>query len=371
MGHRGDQERADVRTLSAQQIELGEAQLESLQQSTQFQDLLFDLFGSQLEQQQLQTDAFNAAVSPEEQADFFQSQFEGGVANQAAQQELLQLELERIRQGGRATPEQERLIGQITEQGISLGSADVDRFVTEGLGQLGDEVANARGLSFTDSPILDRGNRLVQEGIFQKGQLTRGLRQAEANSLLNFPLASAQVFGAQSQGQQSLANAIASFQQSLGAQNAQFQAQNAFTTGQLGTGLANFFSGSSAISGLGNVLGALPGRTDNSFGRIFGRNAAASLGQTLGTGGANAILTGASAGIAAGCWVAAELYGWFTPEWYSARRFIFERWEGALADGVRAFYLKHGPALAEMVRQSPALRAMVKPWFDEAVRLGT
>jgi hypothetical protein len=36
--------------------------------------------------------------------------------------------------------------------------------------------------------------------------------------------------------------------------------------------------------------------------------------------------------------VAAEFYGWFTPEWYAARCYIFERWQGRLASAVRRVY---------------------------------
>ncbi len=64
-----------------------------------------------------------------------------------------------------------------------------------------------------------------------------------------------------------------------------------------------------------------------------------------------------------GCWVAAEYFGWFTPDWFAARRWLMEGWRGPVADHFRELYQKHGPVWAQMVRGNPKLREALQPLF--------
>lgn len=76
-------------------------------------------------------------------------------------------------------------------------------------------------------------------------------------------------------------------------------------------------------------------------------------------------VTGVASSAAGGCWVAHAIYG---PgiEWLLARHYIFEVWQGRMANATRAVYQRVGPRLARHRR----LCLMLKPLFDVAVRRG-
>jgi hypothetical protein len=77
--------------------------------------------------------------------------------------------------------------------------------------------------------------------------------------------------------------------------------------------------------------------------------------------------SGSSAGAAAAmCWVAAAVYGFGTPEFFAARRFIVVLWRGRVADATRWLYLRIGPWLG----RRPKLCRLFKPLLDVAVRRG-
>ena len=79
-------------------------------------------------------------------------------------------------------------------------------------------------------------------------------------------------------------------------------------------------------------------------------------------------LVQSGAGVAAAaCWIAAAIYGEGTPEFHLARKWIFELWQGPIADSARNFYLDHGREIATLVRTNSALREAIKPLFDLAV----
>lgn len=64
-----------------------------------------------------------------------------------------------------------------------------------------------------------------------------------------------------------------------------------------------------------------------------------------------------------GCWVAAEYYGWYTPEWWNVRTWIMEGWNTVLGRLFRAFYLVHGPVVAQLVHTSEELHERLRPLF--------
>jgi hypothetical protein len=70
------------------------------------------------------------------------------------------------------------------------------------------------------------------------------------------------------------------------------------------------------------------------------------------------------------CYVAAEYYGWFTPDWWNARDWIVEGWQGDEAEEFREVYLKDGPEMAERVRNDPAYSSTMRPLFDWARDMG-
>jgi hypothetical protein len=185
---------------------------------------LLDPFVSQLmEEQGIQADLF----TPEERRQQLLDQYESQQQLAASQDELLQLELERIRQGPEATPEQRELINQATEAQIARGESDIEAFGQRTLSQITQELA----------PIQDRAFALGGELARQQGQLVSGLRGAQAQAELNFPLAANAQQAALSQFQQQLGQSSQQFQQQL-RQQAGVNRQNLFgQIGQLGLGL--------------------------------------------------------------------------------------------------------------------------------------
>lgn len=147
------------------------------------------------------------------------------------QDELLQAELARIRQGPQATDRQRELIAAVTEAALTTGRSDITRFRDLNLEALRDELAPSLGLRPSDTPILDRGARIGEEAQRQSGQLETSLRGLQAQAELNFPLQAGQLQSAQTQFQQSMTEGARRFQEQL--------RQQAFTnrlnlTGQLG-----------------------------------------------------------------------------------------------------------------------------------------
>ena len=171
--------------------------------------------------------------------------------------ELFQIELENIRRGDGASPQQLKLIQEAADAGIALGESDISRFQEEATGRLAEELAPSLGLRPTDTPIVDRAGRIGAEATRQQGQLVRGLRGAQAQATLNFPLASQALQSSQAQFQQNLGQATTQFQSQL--QNAAFLNRLRLSQGQqqLGLGLATGFQPNIAgtLSALGGAAG--------------------------------------------------------------------------------------------------------------------
>ena len=157
------------------------------------------------------------------------------------EQELSQLELERIRAGGQASPEEIRLIDEATQQSLAAGESDISSFAQSQLGLLREELAPARGLRPTDTPILDRGGDVIKEAVRQQGQLATSLRGANAQARLQFPLQRGQVVGGQSL-------ALQQFQQSLREQAVRNRLALTGQVAQLGLGIAGMFDPTRAQS---------------------------------------------------------------------------------------------------------------------------
>lgn len=79
------------------------------------------------------------------------------------------------------------------------------------------------------------------------------------------------------------------------------------------------------------------------------------LGSALGKGGA-----------LAGCWIAGELYGWYSPEMLVIRDWIFGTW---YMKPFAWLYLKFGERWAEWIKQNSVLRKATKLLFDRFLRI--
>ena len=117
------------------------------------------------------------------------------------------------------------------------------------------------------------------------------------------------------------------------------------------------------MSLLGGSVSSMGGSVSSG---AFGPAAAPAGGGGGGGGGLGGI-----AGIAAMfCWAAAEYFGWDTPDWFAARHWILDIWEGRFADWFRKFYTKHGKKLAWVIRHCPPVKWALRPFFSHAAREG-
>jgi len=221
------------------QSQLAKRQLAQIDELQPFQTELVRQSMEELQRQGAISKAIGEAVTPEQEAEQFRQDFERSQRLGPIQDELLQLQLETARQGGRPTEEQLALIKEATDRGIESGTADIDLSTKRGIGLISDELANSRGLRLSDSPIMNEAGNLVQGSEDLKANLIRGMRANEATAALNYPLAASQVTSGINLNQQQLADASKAFQADL--RQRAFQNRLAFTgqTGQSGLGLAS------------------------------------------------------------------------------------------------------------------------------------
>ena len=233
---------AEEKELLALNTQLAQKQLDSFDLLAPFQAQLLETSTKELARQNEESDFLNQLISPEDRAAAVAAEFERSQKLGPIQEELLELQLEQIRSGGAATPEQEARIKEATDLGIEAGSADIDLATTRGISLIADELANSRGLRLSDSPLSSEAALLAREGSAQKGALIKNLRAGEASAKLNFPLAAQQITSGINQNQQNLLQAATTFQQGLKQQA--FQNRLAISGQSTGTGI-----------GLANVQG--------------------------------------------------------------------------------------------------------------------
>jgi len=187
----------------------------------------------------LQRDARSGidAFTDEERSAQLRAQQERSERFGAAQDELLEGQLDLIRRGSGATDEQRQLINEATEAQIARGESDILDFGREAVGVITQEIAPSRGLRPSDAPIQDRAFQVGGELARQQGQLVTGLRGAQAQAELNFPLAANAQQAAFGQFQQQLGQGAMNFQQQLRQQSIANRLNLFGQSGQLGLGL--------------------------------------------------------------------------------------------------------------------------------------
>lgn len=240
----------EERQLIALQTQLGQKQLTAYDQIQPYQQQLLDYSTQQLQQNQAYNTALNSAISPEDQAAAAKEQFDQARALGPIQQQLLQAQLDQLKQGGRATDQQKADIGSATDAAIAAGSGDIDTNTKRGISMISDELANSRGLRLSDSPISSEAALLARAGTDQKASLTNNLRAAQATSVLNYPLAVQQMTSAQNQGQQQILSSAQQFQDQIRNQAYQNRLSLTGAASGGGIGLAGIGPGSGAISAL-------------------------------------------------------------------------------------------------------------------------
>lgn len=192
-----------------QQIELAKQQLQLLEEQHGWQSEIFALTKPLLQKYALLVEQdFQDANDPalrdmrNRQRQLESAQLDAAIRNLPIQQELLERQLDEIRRGGRATDEQKALIGDITNRAIESGDYDIARFMDTGLNKIRTEMSPSRGMRPDDAPMIDAAQRVLEESLRQKGQLTSNLRGAQAQAELNFPLNAGQITNQWNQWQQ-------------------------------------------------------------------------------------------------------------------------------------------------------------------------
>lgn len=152
--------------------------------------------------------------------------------------EITQIQLQNLRQGTAATPEQITQIDKAISSALELGKSDISAGAQESLRLLREQLAPSLGLRPGDSPILDRGALVARESVRQQGQLVRGLEGQRAQALLNFPLAAQNLTNQTAQFTAGLATQQQAFRANLQQQAVQNRLSASQTFGNLGLGLA-------------------------------------------------------------------------------------------------------------------------------------
>lgn len=243
-----------TRTLSPQEIDYNnkqlailDKQLSAIQQSNDFQQGVFNTlqpiindYGTLLKQQ---VGDINDPVTQQilqKSKDLQLQQLNYASDTLPIQKELLQAQLDQIKSGGAATPEQQALIDKYTQAALSSGTTDINRFVDTTAQKIRNELTPARGLRPTDTPITNIGDLTSAEATRQYGQLESNLQAANAAAKINLPLAISQLTGAQNTAQQNINLATQNFSNTL-AQNAATNRLN--ISGLLGNTLTNAQTG--------------------------------------------------------------------------------------------------------------------------------
>lgn len=223
-------------------------------------------------------------------------------------------------------------IGASSDEALRLGEADINRQTEQGILNLRDTLAPERGLRPGDSPILGLGSDITREGLFNQGQLVRAIRGKQSELYAGLP----------------------QLQSQLATQAFQNRLQLATGASQVGIGLNPNYDVNAALGEIQKP-------------RLTAVTGTSKEGGWQGAGSSGGSIIGAVIGA---CWVAAEFYGWHTPEWFNARRWLLERWRGPIAWAFRRIYLRHGERIARIVHRNRIVREVLRPIFAWAERRG-
>lgn len=325
-------------------VQLAQKQLAAIERQTAFQEQQFAAaepgLAALAREQRIRAGLF----TEEEERGFIKEDVERQKRLGPIQDELLELQLEEIRKGAGASPEEIEAIEKATGRAIEAGGLAIDESTIRGLELVREELAPSLGLRPTDTPIADRGFRLAEEGIRQKARLTSELGSVQAQAELNFPLAKQQFSSSQLGFTQNLAQSAREFQTQLRQQAFQNRLR---LSGQVGAGGLGLTSGGSSAA-LQEALAqqrfqGAPKAQRAGLGLVqYGQLAAAGYG----------IYAAATAAPAA-CWVAEVLYGVNSVKTHTIRAFVFAHmYDQTLLGWFCRLYKKHGRNWADIVSRN-------------------
>ena len=223
-------------------------------------------------------------------------------------------------------PESQKWLDEVFGTEMSEVQRQIDKAATS--------AAASRGLGLSDTPIGNPYLRTTAEAaqnIFgQKAKASLGMRSedlARAGGYMTYldTLKQLKTF----QNPMSLAGGISGF--GLGLYTPRFSKGTTVQTG-----------GGTSAAGLGGLL--------QGGGGFLSGIGSLGLGAATGT-----------------CWIAAELYGERSDEFYLARYAIFVLWTGPMARLVQRFYLRFGIRIAAFLHRHPVFKQAIRPLFDFAV----
>lgn len=247
----------DEQALTKLNTELAQKQLDNINNLAPYQQQLVQSALDQIKQQSAYSSAYNNLITPEQQAQAAADQFKQAQTLGPLQTQLAQMQLDALKQGGAATDAQKQQIADATNASIAAGTGDINTQTKRGIDMISDQLANSRGLRLSDSPIGSEAALLTRAGNDQIGSLTNNLRAAQAQAVLNYPLAVQQMQSGINLNQQSITQAAQNFQAQL-QQNAAANRQSLYgTTSSSGIGLAGLGSGVGS-----STLGTLFGNTN-------------------------------------------------------------------------------------------------------------
>jgi hypothetical protein len=182
---------------------------------------------------------------------------------------MAQLQLDALKQGGRATDQQKADIAYATDAALKAGAGDINTQTQRGIGMIADQLANARGLRLSDAPIGQEAGLLTRAGNDQIASLTNNLRANQASATLNYPLAVQGLMSGINTSSSNTNQAAQNFQAQLQQMAAQNRASMTGAASGLGLGLSNIGTSGSALNySAGNSSGRSAGLAD--YGALAG-----------------------------------------------------------------------------------------------------
>jgi hypothetical protein len=242
------------------QADLAQRQLDQIDQLAPYQKQLLDYARTNATNQSKYQQALDAAITPEDQAAAQAAQFKATASLAPIQQQMAQMQLDALKQGGRATDQQKSDIAAATDASIAAGTGDINTQTQRGIGMISDQLANARGLRLSDSPIGAEAGILTRAGNDQIASLTNNLRANQANATLNYPLAVQGLMSGVNTNASGTNQAAQQFQAQLQQMATQNRASMTGAASGLGLGLSgigtngsgmNYSAGSSSSKGPG------------------------------------------------------------------------------------------------------------------------
>lgn len=281
----------DEQKLIDLQTQLAQQQLNAIQAQQPLNAQLIASEQAGLTRSDTYQKALDAAITPEDQAAAAAAQFKQAQELGPIQTQLAQMQLDALKQGGRATDQQKADIKAATDAAVTAGTSDIDTQTKRGIDMISDELANSRGLRLSDSPIGQEAALLERAAGDQKSSLINNLRANQASATLNYPLAVTGLTSGINLSQQNTNQAFQSFQDQL---RQQAQANRLALTGpsiQSGLGLSSIGGNSGAALSVLNsgrqfsTSGSSfdPSRYMSAYGGFI-KNVAPSIGALMGGG---------------------------------------------------------------------------------------